>query len=123
MIDGFLHFRGGEVFQHLDADDQVVATRQWIENRGLPDIGPDVLADVLEGVFGDIDPEGLHPSIPQGLHQEAHGTSDIHDGSRPNVGDDAIGDPPEELQPFRASLVGPAATVAEIPGIIPGFRG
>jgi hypothetical protein len=39
--------------------------------------------------------------------------------SRSDVGGDAIGDSPEDSVPFLASIVGPAATVAEIPGIIP----
>jgi len=50
VIDGLLHFSGREVFQHLDADDQIVAAGQRLEDRGLPDVGPDVLTDVLKGV-------------------------------------------------------------------------
>ena len=57
-----------EVLEDFDGDDEVVTAGQGVGDRPDPAVGADVSPDLGDRVLRDVNAEGLHASISEGLH-------------------------------------------------------
>src|SRR5439155_14632840 len=68
-------------------------------------VRPNVLANVIDGVFGNVRAPRLDASLPQRSYEHARTATGVEHCLRPDLGDDRIGDAAEESLPVR--VVGP----------------
>src|SRR5690242_6266353 len=100
-----------QMLKDLNTDDEVVAARQWVQQRSGPAVGLYILPDTLDGILRDIDAKSLDAAIPQALDQEAHGAARIENGPGPDISLDMIGDTAKGAQPLFIADIGLAAAV------------
>ena len=89
-----------QVLEDLDARDQIPGAVERLGGRADAAERLDVGADLADGVGGDVDAEGLHPAVAKGFDQEALRAPDVEHPARLDLGDDAIGDGREEVDPL-----------------------
>ena len=113
VLDHALRVAGRQVFEHFDANNQVVSLSQRLDHRAAAAKRTDVLVDLTDRVLGDVQPARVNAAAAQAFDQEPQGAAGIQDRGRVQFGNDPRGDLAEESEPTLVTNVGPSTTVRE----------